>query len=146
METEGTLKTGLIIKIEEPAAVNHKGIFIITEVEVKIICFKGDKDSGMESTPIIVTEITRIEIPKVKVILIGAEDGIIVEVRDIVIGEEGEDGTLISNIMTQGTNKQHNHYHPPPMGHQYRYPIPYEQYSYPQQQQYPSQMLPASSW
>ena len=37
-----------------------------------------------------------------------------------------------------------NHYHPPPMGHQYRYPIPYEQYSYPQQQQYQSQM-PAPS-
>ena len=34
-----------------------------------------------------------------------------------------------------------NHYRPPPMGHQYRYPIPYGQYSYPQQQQqYPSQM------
>ena len=32
------------------------------------------------------------------------------------------------------------------MGHQYRYPIPYEQYSYPQQQQYPSQMPPAPSW
>ena len=38
-----------------------------------------------------------------------------------------------------------NHYRPPPMGHQYRYPIPYEQYSYPQQQQYQSQMLPAPS-
>ena len=24
-----------------------------------------------------------------------------------------------------------NHYRPPPMGHQYRYPIPYDQYSYP---------------
>ena len=34
-----------------------------------------------------------------------------------------------------------NHYRPPPMGHQYRYPIPYGQYSYPQQQQqYQSQM------
>ena len=34
-----------------------------------------------------------------------------------------------------------NHYCPPPMGHQYRYPIPYGQYSYPQQQQqYQSQM------
>ena len=29
-----------------------------------------------------------------------------------------------------------NHYRPPPMGHQYRYPIPYKQYLYPQQQQY----------
>ena len=39
-----------------------------------------------------------------------------------------------------------NHYHPPPMGHQYRYPIPYEQYSYPQPpQQYQSQMPPAPS-
>ena len=104
METEGTLKTSLIIKIEEPAMVSHKGIFSIIEVEVKIIHFEGNKDSGMETTPIIMTEITRIEIPKVKVILIGAEDGIIVEARDIVIGEEGEDGTLISNIKTQGTN------------------------------------------
>ena len=34
-----------------------------------------------------------------------------------------------------------NHYRPPPMGHQYRYPTPYGQYPYPsQQQQYPSQM------
>ena len=105
---EGTLKTGLIIKIEELATVSHKGIFIITEVEVKIICFEGDEDSGMETTPIIMTEITGIEILKVKVILIGAVDGIIVEVRDIVIGDEGEDGTLISNIMTQGTNNRHS--------------------------------------
>ena len=108
VEMEGTLKTGLIIKIEEPVAVSHKGIFIITEVEVKIIHFEGDEDSGMETTPIIVTEITGIEIPKVKVTLIGAEDGIIAEVRDIVIREEGEDGTLISNIMTKGTNNQHS--------------------------------------
>ena len=106
VETEGTLITGMIIKIEEPAAVSHQGIFSITEVEVKIIHFEGDKDSGMETTPIIVTEITGIEFLKVKVILIGAEDGIIVEVRDIVIGEEGEDGILISNIMTQGTNNR----------------------------------------
>ena len=108
METEGTLKTGLIIKIEELAMVSHKGIFIITEVEVKIIRFEGIKDSGMETTPIIMTEITRIEILKVKVILIGAEDGIIVDFRDIVIGKEGEDGTLISNIMTKGTNNRHS--------------------------------------
>ena len=106
MEMEGTLITGMIIKIEELAAVSHQEIFSTTEVEVKKICFKGDKDSGMETTPIIMTEITGIEILKVKVILIGAEDGIIVEVRDIVIGEEGEDGILISNTMTQGTNNR----------------------------------------
>ena len=38
-----------------------------------------------------------------------------------------------------------NHYRPPPMGHQYRYPVPYGQYSYPQQQQYPPQILSAPS-
>ena len=38
-----------------------------------------------------------------------------------------------------------NHYRPPPMGHQYRYPIPYEQYSYPQQQQYQPQRPPGPS-
>ena len=96
----------MIIKIDEPAAVNYKGTFSIIEVEVKIIHFEGHEDSGMETTPITATEITRIEIPKVKVILIGAEDGIIVEVKDIVIGEDGEDGILISNTTTQGTNNR----------------------------------------
>ena len=104
MEMEGTLITGMIIKIEEPAMVKYKGSFSIIEGEVKIIPLEGAEDSGMEMTPITATEITGIEIPKVKVILIGAEDGIIVEARDIVIGEEGEDGILISNTTIQGTN------------------------------------------
>ena len=64
---EETLKTGLIIKIEEPAVVSLKETFSIV-----------------------------------------AEDGTIIEVKDIVIREEGEDGTLISNIMTQGTNNRPN--------------------------------------
>ena len=39
-----------------------------------------------------------------------------------------------------------NHYRPPPMGQQYRYPIPHGQYSYPQQQQqYQPQRPPAPS-
>ena len=70
VEMEGTLIIGIIIKIEEPAAVNFKGTFSIIEVEVKIIRLEGDEDSGMETTPITMTEITGIEIPKVKVILI----------------------------------------------------------------------------
>ena len=106
VEMKGTLITGMIIKIEQLTMVNYKGIFSITGVEVKIICFEGDEDSGMETTPITATEIIRIEIPKVKVILIGAEDGTIVEVKDIVIRKEGEDGILISNTTTQGTNNQ----------------------------------------
>ena len=89
MDLEGTLITSMIIKIEELAAVKYKGSFSIMEGEVKIIRFKGAEDSGMEMTPITATEITGIEILKVKVILIGAEDGIIVEVKDIVIIEEG---------------------------------------------------------
>ena len=104
VEMEGTLRTNMIIKIEEPVTVKYKGGFSIIEGEVKIIHFEGTKDSGMEMTPITSTEITGIKIPKVKVILIGAEDGIIVEVKDIVIREEGEDGILISNTTTQGTN------------------------------------------
>ena len=101
---EETLKTGLIIKIGEPAMASHKETSSIIEEEVKIIHTEGDEDSGMEMTPATMTEIIGIEILKVKVILIGAEDGIIVEVKDIVIGEEGDDGILISNILIQGTN------------------------------------------
>ena len=35
----------------------------------------------------------------------------------------------------QQDSQYQNHYRPAPMGHQYRYPIPYGQYSYPQQHQ-----------
>ena len=108
VEMEGILITGMISKIKELAAVKYNGIFSTIEGKVKITHFEGAEDSGMEMTSITMTEITGIEIPKVKVILIGAEDGTIVEVRDIVIGEEGEDGILISNTMIQGTNNRPN--------------------------------------
>ena len=91
VETEGTLITGMIIKIEGPAMVKYKGSSSIIEGEVKIIRLEGTEDSGMEMTPVTATEIIGIETLKVKVILIGVEDGIIVQVKDIVIGEEGED-------------------------------------------------------
>ena len=96
----------MIIKIEEPAAVKYNGTFSIIEGQVKITHFEGAEDSGMEMTPITMTEITGTEIPKVKVILKGVEDGTIVEVRDIVIRDEEEDGILISNTMIQGTNNR----------------------------------------
>ena len=108
MEMEGILITGMISKIEEPAMVKYNGTFSTIEGEVKITHFEGEENSGMEMTPITMTEITGIEIPKVKVILIEAEDGTIVEVKDIVIGEEGEDGILISNTTIQGTNNRPN--------------------------------------
>ena len=105
---EETLKTGLIIKIKEPAMVSPKETFSIVEEEFKIIHTEADEISGVETTPITVTGIIGIEILTVKVILIGAEDGTITEVKDIVIGEEGEDGTLISNITTWGTSNRLN--------------------------------------
>ena len=71
--------------------------------------FEVNKDNGMEMTSITVTETTGTEIPKVKEILTGVEDGIIIiEVKDIVIGAEGEDGIPISTIMIQGINNKPN--------------------------------------
>ena len=48
VEKEETLIDSLIIKIEEPATASQKGTFSITEVEVKIICFEGDRDRNSE--------------------------------------------------------------------------------------------------
>ena len=67
---------------------------------------EADKDSGMEITLITVTGTIGIEIPMVKVILTGVEDGIIiVEVKDMMIMGEGEDGIPINSITIQGINK-----------------------------------------
>ena len=109
VETEETLITGMIIKIEEPVAVKDNGTFNIIEGEGKIIHFEGAEDNGMEMTLITVTETTGIEIPMVKVILTGVEDGIIIiEVKDIVIMEEGGDGIPSSHTMIQGINNKPN--------------------------------------
>ena len=109
MEVEETLITSMIIKIEEPVVVKDNGTSNIIEGEGKIIHFKGAKDNGMEMTLITMTETTRIKIPTVKVILTGVEDGkIIIEVKDIVIVEEGEDGIPTGHIMIQGINTKPN--------------------------------------
>ena len=102
VEMEGTLTTGTISKIEGPVVVKDNGTFNIIEGVDKTTPFEADKDSGMEMTLITVTETTGIEIPKVKSILTGVDDGIIIiEVMDIMIGAEGEDGIPISNITIQ---------------------------------------------
>ena len=109
MEMEATLITGMIIKIEELAVVKDNRTFTIIEGVGKTTHIEADEDSGMEMTLITVTETIGIEIPKVKVILTGVEDGIIItEVKDKMIAAEGEDGIPISNIMTQGINKNPN--------------------------------------
>ena len=109
VEMEATLITSMIIKIREPAAVKDNGTFTIIEGVDKITHIEADEDSGMEMTLITMTETIGIEIPTVKVILTGVEDGIIItEVKDIVIAGEGEDGIPISNITIQGINKNPN--------------------------------------
>ena len=109
MEMEETPITSMIIKIEVPDAVKDSGTFSTIEGEGKTTHSEVDEDNGMEMTLITVTEITGIEIPKVKVILTRVEDGIIIiEVKDIVIGVEGEDGIPISTIMIQGINNKPN--------------------------------------
>ena len=76
-------------------------IQIIVEGVVTIIHTEDEEDSGMEMTRITVTETIGTEIMMVKVILTGVDDGIItVEVKDIVIVEEVDDGILVSSIMT----------------------------------------------
>ena len=109
VEIVETLITDMTIK--NMALEKAKGNMILITVEgvVKIIHIEDDEDSGMEMTQITVTETIGIEIPIVKVILTGVEDGIItVEVKDIVIVEEGDDGIPISSIMIKGTNRNPN--------------------------------------
>ena len=99
----------MIIKDEDLDAVKDNVTLITVEGEVTIIHTEDKEDSGMEMTRITVTEIIGIEIPIVKVILTGVENGIIIiEVKDIVIVEEGDDGIPISSIMIQGINRNIN--------------------------------------
>ena len=106
VEMEETLITGMIIQSVDLAEVQGNGTFIIIGGMDKITHIEVDKDSGMEMTRITVTETIGIEIPMVKVILTGVEDGIIItEVKDTVIVEEEEDGIPISNITIQCINR-----------------------------------------
>ena len=75
----------------------------------KIIHIEVDADSGKVMTLTTVTETIGIEIPTVKALLIGVEDGIIMaEVKDTVIVAEGEDGIPISSITIRCTNRNPN--------------------------------------
>ena len=109
MEVEATPITGMITRSAELAAVKDNETFIIIKGVDKITHIEVDVDSGMEMTRIPVTETTGIEIPMVKVILIGVENGIIItEVKDTVIVEEGEDGIPVNNITIQGISRNPN--------------------------------------
>ena len=96
----------MINKIEVLVMVKASRISSIIEGKVKITRFEGIADNGMEMTLIIVTETIEIEIPMTKIFLVEADDGTIIGDKDIVIGEEGEDGLPLSNTMTQAINNK----------------------------------------
>ena len=99
----------MTIKNEDLDAVKDNAILIIVEGMVMIIHIEDEEDSGMETTRITVTETIGIEILIVKVILTGVDNGIIiVEIKDIMIMEEGDDGIPISSVMIQGINRNPN--------------------------------------
>ena len=109
VEMEETLITGMIIKIEVLDVVKDSSNFNIIKGEGKKTLLEVDEGNGMEMTLITVTETTGTETLMIKVILAGVEDGIIIiEVKDIVIGAEGEDGIPISNITIKGINNNPN--------------------------------------
>ena len=99
----------MTIKNEDLDTVKDNETQIEVEGVVMIIHIKDEEDSGMEMTRITMTETIGIEIMMVKVILTGVDDGIIiVEVKDIVIVEEVDDGIPISSITIQDTNRNPN--------------------------------------
>ena len=109
VEMAETLITGMIIRNMGLAMVKDNATLIIIEGVDKITHIEGDDDSGMKMTRITVTETIGIEIPIVKVILTGVEDGILItDVKNIVIVKEGEDGIPISNITIQGIKRNYN--------------------------------------
>ena len=109
MEMGATLITGMIIRIGEPVGVKDNGTLNIIEGVDKKTHIEVNEDSGMEMTQTTVTEKIGIEIPTIKVILIGVEDCIIItEVKDTVIVAEGEDGIPISNITIKVINRNPN--------------------------------------
>ena len=109
VEITAILIIAMIIKNEDLDAAKANKIQIIVEGVVMTIHTEDEEDSGMEMTRITVTETIGTEIMMVKVILTGVDDGIIiVEVKDIVIVEEADDGIPISSTTTQGTIRNLN--------------------------------------
>ena len=109
VEMGATLITCMILRSGELVTVKDNRTLNIIEGRDKITHIEVDKDSGMVMTQTTMTEKIGIEIPMVKVILIGVEDGIIItEVKDTVIVAEGEDGIPISNITIKDINRNPN--------------------------------------
>ena len=104
MEILEIMITNMIIKIEGQAVVNQKESSQIIEEGMKIIRFEGNKDNGMVMNQTMKGTIG-ITILTAKTILTEVEDGKVIEVKEIVIGEEGENRIQTHNI----TNKAIHH-------------------------------------
>ena len=97
VETSETMITGTIIKIAVQAVVRQKETFQITGEEVKTIHLEDDEDNGMVTTPIILIETIGTDSSMARTMPIEAEDGKVIEVKETVIGGEGENGIPIRN-------------------------------------------------
>ena len=147
----GVMETQIIdmkIKIEGEVEVKVEGSITKIEEEVKKTFQEADVGHGKIMIPITVIGITGIDPMKAKTIAIEVGDGTETGDKTMVTEAELDDGTNTINIPHKSIRKNYppsNHYRPPPMGRQYQYQMPYEQYPpYPQQQQY-AQRPPAQS-
>ena len=95
-EAGETLTATMINRIVDKAVVKEKETFRIIGAEVKIDHFQVGEDSGITMT--LTVETGRIgiemEVVKVTIIIIGAEDGKVVEVKVKMTEGEGENGIL----------------------------------------------------
>ena len=117
-EDEGTDKTAALkdgaametltidtkIRIEGEVKVKEKGSLRIIEEEVEIIFLKGNKDNGMVTTWVTMTETIETEIMMARIMGTEVGDGIAVEGKVIVIEDGEEDGTQIPNILNKTTH------------------------------------------
>ena len=151
VEMEGTLTTGMISKIEGPVTVMDNGTFNIIEGVDKTTPFEADKDwDGNDSNNHDRDNRDRNSEGQGNFHRSRRWDN---NNRGHEHNDRGRGRRWNPNQQYHDPGYRHesqfsnpSHYHPPPMGHQYTYPIPYDQYSYPQQQhKYQSQMLPAPS-
>ena len=107
-EAGETLIATMINRIMDKAMVKEKETFRIIETEVKIDHFQVGEDTGITLTLIIKTGTIGIEmeVVKVTIIIIGAEDGKVVEVKVKMTEEEGENGILTPSTHNNTTRTQ----------------------------------------
>ena len=96
-----TIDMNILSVVEVGVILNRTSL--TTEEEAKNRCFEDDENNGMVMIQTIVIEITGIEIEIIKVMLTEVGDGMVIEVKGIVIGEGDNAGTLIPIINNRDT-------------------------------------------